>query len=226
MVERIIVGPLATNAYIYSQWKKECILIDPGGDPDIIISHMAMKNLKPVGIVCTHGHLDHIAAIPEILKHYRKTDKNIPVAIHSDDGSFLGDSGYYRHKKNFQFLDEELILYYETALVSLRDADILLTENDCVFGSNLHVIHTPGHTQGSISLYDDQSSILFSGDTLFFEGIGRTDLEGGNHKLLMDSIKNRLLILPDDVRVFPGHGPFSMIEREKNHNPFFLDKHA
>mgnify|MGYP001043410650 CR=1 FL=1 len=220
MVERIVTGPLSVNTYIYSEWKKECLIIDPGGDPDKIISHMTRKNLKPLGIICTHGHLDHIAAIPAILDHYLESDVRIPVAIHSKDKKFLGSRAREHHEANFSNLGPEAQALFQEMYQPLPAADVILEEGDNPFGSLLKVVHTPGHTNGSICLHHESYMTLISGDTLFFEGVGRTDLIGGSQNKLLKSITEKLYTLPPETTVFPGHGPFSTIEREMAHTPY------
>jgi hydroxyacylglutathione hydrolase len=220
MVERIIVGPLSTNCYLYSRWKKECLIIDPGGDPDKIIAHMTGKNLTPRGIILTHGHLDHIAALGKILDHYLDKDILIKIAAHPKDKQFFGPIARAVHQSGFVEMGSQANALFEELYHPIPDLDIFLDENESVFDCDLQVLYTPGHTEGGVSFYSEESGELFSGDTLFFEGVGRTDLPGGDQKLLIQSIKEKLLSLPDATRVFPGHGPITSIERERSHNPF------
>lgn len=220
MVERIIVGPLSTNCYIYSRWKKECIIIDPGGEPDKIIAHMVEKNLTPRGIILTHGHLDHVSAIGKILDHYLDRDVLIKIAAHGEERVFFGPESREVHQAGFLEMGSQAQALFEEMYHPVPDIDILLHEGEQIFDCDLQVLHTPGHTPGGISLFSEESGELFSGDTLFFEGIGRTDLPGGDQHVLLQSISDKLLSLPDSTRVFPGHGPITTIERERSHNPF------
>ena len=220
MVDRIVVGVFNTNSFLFSEWKKECIIIDPGSDASKIISNMSQKNLTPRGIVCTHGHIDHIAAIREIQTHFAEQDIIVPLAVHKKDLHYFGPEAGKVHTDSISGISIELLLNLNIEINSVPAVDIILSQGDTLFGSDLTVIHTPGHSPGGISLYSESQSFLFSGDTLFFEGIGRTDLPGGNAEILMKSIQKKLLNLPGDTRVFPGHGPFSTIEREREHNPF------
>ncbi|WP_319558797.1 MBL fold metallo-hydrolase [Marispirochaeta sp.] len=220
MVERIIVGSLSTNAYIYSEWKKECLLIDPGGDMEELLAHMTIKNLKPLGIICTHGHLDHVAGVYELQRHFRDKDVEIPVAIHTADAHYLGKNASESHRISFEQIGIDLKTILMDYDLFFPEPDIILNDGDTVLNSSLKVIHTPGHTPGSICLYSESQSILFSGDTLFFEGVGRTDLMEGDGEAILKSIRERLFVLPQETRVFPGHGPNTSIEREIKNNPF------
>jgi glyoxylase-like metal-dependent hydrolase (beta-lactamase superfamily II) len=220
MVDRIITGFLNTNTYLFSHWKKGCIVIDPAGNVDEIINHIEMKNFRPLAIICTHGHFDHIAGISQLKAHYESEGLKIPIYIHSADSGYLGKEGRERHLRDINTLGAEYHSLFHSFLENLPDYDFLLEENDRILDTDLTVLHTPGHTPGSISIYSESDFILFSGDTLFFEGIGRTDLPGGNMEQLLTSIREKLYVLPEDTRVFPGHGPYTSIEREKSHNPF------
>ncbi len=220
MVERIIVGPLSSNAYIYSEWKKECLLIDPGGDMEELLSHMAIKNLKPLGIICTHGHLDHVAGAYELQRHFRDRDLEVPVAIHSADAHYLGKNAAESHRISFEQIGLDLKSVLMDYDLLFPEPEVILEDGDSVLDSSLLVLHTPGHTPGSICLYSEAQGILFSGDTLFFEGIGRTDLMEGDGEALLKSIREKLLVLPHTTMVFPGHGPNTSIEREIKNNPF------
>jgi hydroxyacylglutathione hydrolase len=182
MIERIIVGIFRTNCYLFALNKKECIIIDPGGDAEKIISQIELLNMVPTGIVFTHGHFDHTMASGAIIDYFKNKGLQIKCAIHHEDREYLGKT----------------------------------------YNTKLTVIETPAHTKGSISLYSEQDAVLFTGDTLFFDGIGRSDLPGGDAKLLIASIKEKLLVLPPETSVFPGHGPLTTIERELKGNSFLI----
>ncbi len=220
MVERIVIEPFNVNAYVFSEWKKECILVDPGGEPEKIISHLIEKNLTPRGIVCTHGHIDHIGGIIHIKDFYLDRGSILKVAVHREDSPFFGPEAKEIHRKSLKGIPENLMEELNIPLHLIPEADILLEDGDFLFDSQLQVIHTPGHTPGSIALYCETQNFLFSGDTLFFGNIGRTDLPGGDGTALLHSIKEKLFILPDETRVMPGHGPLTTIEREKKNNPY------
>ena len=219
MVERIIVGPLHTNAYVFSFGKKDCIIIDPGADPEKILRELGVLNMIPRGIVLTHGHLDHTSAVAKIALHYASLGEPVPIAIHEADAEFLGPGSEERNRAQFISIDPDSDLFREL-FTPLPAADILLNEGDMVFGTDLRVIHTPGHTPGSICLYSESQAIIFTGDTLFFKGIGRSDLPGGDGRLLLKNVAEKLFTLPPETRIFPGHGPNTILEREKNHNPY------
>jgi glyoxylase-like metal-dependent hydrolase (beta-lactamase superfamily II) len=200
------VGTLQTNCYIvYDNKTKECYIIDPGAEGEKIISFIREKKLKPIGIINTHGHIDHIGANRKIKKEF-----NIPLMIHSKDGSFLTGK-------------QNLFFSFFLNSQSSPPADLFIEEGqklrigDCF----LEVIHTPGHTPGSISL--KSNGFVISGDTLFAGGVGRTDLPGGSWELLLKSIKTKLFSLPEDLIVLPGHGDLTTIKEEKEKNPFVRD---
>ena len=220
MIERIIVGVMYTNAYLFQTGQKSCLIIDPGGDAEKIISSLTLKNLTPQGILCTHGHLDHISAIGEIIQHYKDMEIDIPIAVHKKDKHYLGDTAEKSHRNSLEELGLGGDELFNSLFKPVPKPDLLLKEGDSVFDSELVTLHTPGHTPGSVSFYCESQNILFSGDTLFFEGIGRTDLEEGDGKQILASIRKKLFDLPDLTRVFPGHGPDTTLEREKRHNPF------
>lgn len=202
-VIRIPAGIYAANCYlVYDENTKEGIAIDPGGDVDDIVRKIEELGLDIKYIVLTHGHADHIAGVMG-LKEYT----NAQVAVHKDDAPMLKDG-----EKNFSS---------KMAMGKVEfEADILLEEKDIIEFGNLscEVIHTPGHTPGCISLKIEDS--LFTGDTLFAGSIGRTDFEGSSFDSIMDSIKRKLVVYPDDTKVYPGHGPSSTIKMEKRNNPF------
>jgi glyoxylase-like metal-dependent hydrolase (beta-lactamase superfamily II) len=223
MVERVVVGPWRTNSYIYSSAKKECIIIDPGGDEAEIASRVDVLNMVPVGIALTHGHVDHVAALGRLKASYEERGYSLPVAIHGSDRVYLGPGGMDIHRESLEFLDMDEMGFFGSEFPGLPKADVRLRAGDRVFNMDIVVLETPGHTPGSVCFYSEKEGILFSGDTMFFDGVGRTDLPGGNEKKLRESIEKTIMTLPPETRVFPGHGPFTTIEREKRGNAFFRE---
>jgi glyoxylase-like metal-dependent hydrolase (beta-lactamase superfamily II) len=201
--EILIVGPLETNCYlVYSQDSLECAVVDPGAEAERIFQLIAQKNLKPTLLLNTHGHVDHIGANKDVKEKY-----NIPLYIHSADGPML---------ENVQQSEMAIFL----GAMDSPSPDHFLNDGDKIkIGKSfLQVIHTPGHSPGSVSFLGD--GFLLSGDTLFFGGVGRTDLPGGSWKEMVNSIKNKILTMPDEMKVLPGHGPFTTVGQEKRANPF------
>jgi glyoxylase-like metal-dependent hydrolase (beta-lactamase superfamily II) len=221
MVERVVVGPWKTNCYIYSSTKKECIIIDPGGSEAEIASRVDVLNMVPVGIALTHGHVDHLAALGKLKDSYAARGYKLPIAINPSDRRFLGTGGRETHRENLEFLGLDEMSFFGVDADELPRADVRLKEGDRVFDMDLVVLETPGHTPGSVCLYAEKEGILFSGDTLFFDGVGRSDLPGGSEKKLRESIQKKIAVLPPETRVFPGHGPFTTVEREKRGNVYF-----
>jgi glyoxylase-like metal-dependent hydrolase (beta-lactamase superfamily II) len=204
LIERLVVGMLQSNCYLLGcEETKEGIIIDPGGDGPLILDRVKELGLTIKYIVNTHGHIDHIAANRPV-----KESTGAQIAIHEDDAEWLEtDQGAYARMLGVTSPGPA--------------ADVLLKEGDEIsFGKeSLRVIHTPGHSLGGISLVAD--GVVFCGDTLFADGVGRVDLPGGSWEILMDSIKNRLFTMPDDVTAYTGHGPPTTIGRERQFNPWF-----
>jgi glyoxylase-like metal-dependent hydrolase (beta-lactamase superfamily II) len=201
--ETLVVGSLETNCYlVYCPETLECAVIDPGGEPDEIIRLISGLGLKPVAILNTHAHVDHVGANKDI-----KDKFNIPLYIHSADLSILEKAQ-----------DSELALFLE-AKDSPTPDDFIKEGDEIKIGkSSLKVLHTPGHSPGSVSFLGD--GFLLSGDTLFFGGVGRTDFPGGSWQQLESSIKEKILVMPDETIVLPGHGPSTTVGEEKRSNPF------
>lgn len=211
---------MGTNCYIYSNGKKECVIIDPGGEEERIVAGVNMLKMVPAGILLTHGHFDHTAAVGRLREYYRKEKIEVQVAIHAADKKYLGRSARKANLDAFNFLGVAETEEFEAQFASLPEPDLILADGDKPFGSGLVVLETPGHTKGGVCLYSEKDGLLFSGDSLFFMGIGRTDLPGASEKTLLESIRTRLLTLPAETRVFPGHGLDTTIEREIKGNPF------
>lgn len=198
-----MVGPLETNCFlVYSENNSECVIVDPGAEPDKIIKGVREYKLKPVMIVNTHGHVDHVGANKAV-----KEEFDIPLYIHESDLKLL--------KSAMQSAFGLMIGAQKSP-----PPDGFLKEGDTIElgGSHLEVLHTPGHSPGSISLLGD--GFILSGDILFRGGVGRTDLPGGSWEKLKESIKNKIFSLPANTLVLPGHGPSTNVGFEKDSNPY------
>ena len=195
------VGPIETNCYILADGNK-AIIIDPGWDSDSILKVIESEKLNIEYIFLTHGHADHIGALKEV-----KFATNAKIAIHEKDARMLVSS------------EDNLSIFFGQS-IRQPSADILLKGNETFQLNNitLEIIHTPGHTPGGISI--KVNDIVFTGDALFAGSIGRTDFPGGSYNELIESIKEKLLPLGDDVTILPGHGEQSTIGNERKMNPF------
>ena len=201
--EKLVVGALDTNCYlVFCQETRECAIVDPAADAENIFNLIIEKDFKPVVILNTHGHVDHVGANKDMKEKF-----NIPLHIHAFDSSMMEKA----HLSGWSFM---------LRVKPSPPADILFEEGDSIrIGSSfLRVLHTPGHSPGSVSFIGD--NFLLSGDTLFCQGVGRTDLPGGNWEDLMNSIKQKIFILPEETVVLPGHGPMTSVGQEKRINPF------
>lgn len=198
-IKKMPVGMYAANCYILIEEEaKEGCIVDPGGDADFIMEEVKKSNIAIKFILLTHGHVDHVGAVSTI-----KNKLNIPVYISKEDKELM--------KKNQMVFGE---MWNETAEdKEVKDGDIL------ELGSlKIKCIATPGHTPGGMSFLVE--NVVFTGDTLFYGSIGRTDFPGGNHRQLISSINNKLMVLKDDILVLPGHERDSIIKFEREHNPF------
>ena len=211
---------MRTNCYVYGDGRRDCLLIDPGAEPEAIVSRLEMLNMIPRGIVLTHGHYDHTSSTNNLVAHYKERQIDLTVAVHESDAAYLGRDSETTNRQNFEVLGAEALAFFEMSFTPLPAPDVLLKEADTVFDTELTVMETPGHTPGSICLYSGSDALLFCGDTLFFEGVGRTDLPGGDEAQLAESIRTRIVPLPPETAILPGHGPLSTIEREIKGNPF------
>ncbi|MHC4122491.1 MAG: MBL fold metallo-hydrolase [Planctomycetota bacterium] len=206
-IDVLVLGNYETNCYILrqSQPAKDCLIIDTGLQPEQLIDFLKENNLNPVAIVLTHGHIDHTAGLESLRKNYSQ----IKVYIHRADADMLTNP-----HQNLSAL--------AGGFFSPEPADTLIDEPDIIeeAGIKLKVLHTPGHTPGGISLYSKDENIVFTGDALFADSVGRTDFPNGSMELLIKGIKEKLFTLPNDTIAYPGHGPTTTIKREKAYNQY------
>ena len=201
-IHTIVVGALQTNCYIL-QSNHGAIIIDPGDEPERIVRFLNDIKVEPSQIIATHTHFDHVLGVDSI-----RAKLNVPFLIHRDDLSMLESMQNRVHQfMGFDVPPPPKVDRY------LKDGDLLNVGDETI-----RVLHTPGHSPGSISLSGD--GYVFTGDALFNQSIGRTDLPGGDLKTLIHSIRERLFKLDDATTVYPGHGPETTIGDEKLANPF------
>ena len=205
-IDHLILGAFQTNCYVLreSQRSQDCLIIDTGLQAGRLIEFLKHHKLNPVAVVLTHGHPDHVAGVAAL----RESFPDMKVYIHKLDADMLTET-----PSNFGLL--------AGGMSGNQPADLFL-ENQSIIeqaGIKLEVLHTPGHTPGGICLYSEDEGIVFTDDALFADSVGRTDL-GGNMAQLIKSIREKLLTLPGDTAVYPGHGPVTTIEHEKAHNQF------
>ncbi|WP_064091511.1 MBL fold metallo-hydrolase [Rossellomorea aquimaris] len=200
------LGPLQTNCYILWSNQKNCLIFDPGGEGEKLIQWLEEQQLTPLAIILTHAHFDHIGAVDVLRERY-----SIPAYIHEKEAQWLLDPSLNGSQ-----------LFMMGELIRLKPADyILTTEKELVLNEfSLQLFETPGHSPGSISYYVQKVGIVLAGDTLFMGSIGRSDLPGGDHKELLKSIHDKLLTLPEETLVLPGHGPQTSVRDEMDSNPF------
>ncbi|MDO4799229.1 MAG: MBL fold metallo-hydrolase [Bacillota bacterium] len=192
-IEKLVVGSYAENCYIVydeNSPDRDAFIIDPGFDGRRINEKINTLGVKIHYILLTHGHFDHIGAVEEVRLH-----TGAPVWVHPGDIELIG--GAFQH-----------------------DAELSDGKEFTVGSMKIRTLYTPGHTQGGCCFYLKDQNTLFSGDTLFYTSVGRTDLGGGNHRQLIQSIQNQLMVLPDQTEVYPGHSVKTVIGHERAHNMF------
>ncbi len=209
ILKTIVVGPLQCNCIILGcEDTREAVIVDPGDEAERILKYITQHKLRIQRIIHTHAHVDHLGGTYAIQKATHSE-----ILFHQDDLPL------------FEHLESQALMF-ELEIEPPSKVDKFIGEGDAISCGmyTLRVIHTPGHSPGSVCFYlfseDEKRHILFSGDTLFFGGIGRTDLWGGSFEQLMASVKDKLFILPDETIVYPGHGQITTIGEEKQYNPF------
>lgn len=204
-IERFVIGIISTNCYLVkNEESKECFLVDPASCPAELPGHIKTKGLELKGILLTHGHFDHIMGIDGFLKEFP-----VPVYAHEAEKELLEDASLNAsstYGPGYTFSDA----------IYLKDGQKMT-----LAGMEIEVLHTPGHTAGGCCYYIPSEGVLFSGDTLFHASIGRTDFPTGSSSQLIRSIQDKLLCLPGETKVYPGHMDETSIAFEQTHNPFF-----
>ena len=204
-VDYMVVGPVSTNCYfLVNEELREAVIVDPGENAKQIQGYLAENELKPVAILLTHGHFDHMMAATALRDAY-----GIKVYATAKEKELL-NSSTLNLSKGFLRTDYTM------------DADIYCKEGDEFYlaGCSIKVLETPGHTKGGCCYYIASENIVFTGDTLFALSIGRTDFEGGSYPEICKSIKEKLFVLPDETICYPGHGEGTRIGYEKGRNPY------
>lgn len=203
-METFVLGDVSTNCYlIYNQKSREAVVVDPADNGAFVLNKCRELQVKPVAILLTHGHFDHILAVEDICRAF-----SCQVYAGREEDRLLQDSS----------MNLSTMMGMERTIVC---ADVLVKEKDelSLAGFKWNVLETPGHTAGSVCYYIPSEQVLFSGDTLFAGSLGRTDLPTGDQKAIVSSIREKLLPLPEETKVFPGHGEGTTIGRERRYNP-------
>ncbi len=206
IIEYKSLPPFYKNGYVINfEENNNAVLIDPGEEVDELLKYINQNKLNILYILLTHAHIDHLFGLTKA-----KTVTNAKICLHPDD------------IKLYKSVQEQAD-WFGVKIESLPKIDIFLMDNQILSIGNYQIktIHTPGHTPGGICFLIN--NFLFAGDTIFESSIGRTDLPGGDYNILINSIKNKLLILDDNTIIYPGHGPSTTIGYEKKHNPFLCD---
>ncbi len=204
VLQHCVLGNVSTNCYfLMNKETKELIIVDPADHPERIFAKVDSMGGKPVGILLTHGHFDHICAVPAVKERYQ-----IPIYACSSENQMLQEP------------EINMSAFYGNP-VSVK-ADVLLKDSEKFVLCDLEIqmLKTPGHTKGSCCYYLRDENLLFSGDTLFCGSVGRTDFPGGSGREMAESLQRLLENLPEATDVLPGHGEFTTIGYEKRYNPF------
>ena len=210
-IERFVFNPIQENTYVLWDATGECVVVDAGNfsarEDRILSDFIAQKGLRPVAAINTHGHFDHTLGV-----RYVKETYGVPFMLSGKDAFLLSNAA-----------TSASIFGVPAGEMPAADVDID-AQQEVRFGDTvLRIIAVPGHTPGHVALYEPQSKSLFTGDTLFRESIGRTDLPGGDYSWIMRSILENILPLGDEVKIYPGHGESSDLGHESMYNPFVVE---
>jgi glyoxylase-like metal-dependent hydrolase (beta-lactamase superfamily II) len=199
----LALGPLGTNCYIVADAEGNAAVIDPGGDAPVVLRELAARHWRAAWVLLTHGHFDHIGAVEAVMA---ATGAKL-AAPQAELGLLRVGGG---------------ATAFGLPAIRVPEPDLLLEPGSLVRvgGLTFEVLFVPGHTLGHVAFYSPAHQAVFSGDVLFADGIGRTDLPGGDYVTLMHSIRDVLFSLPGQTAVYPGHGPATTIDRERRLNPF------
>lgn len=201
-----VLGSLATNCYtIANSETREAIIVDPAARGDFLVNMYKNQNLKPIAVFLTHGHVDHVGAVPELREAY----PDIKVYAGKEEKDVLK-----RPELN-------LSMMFGASISMEADQYVSDGEELDILGTKVKCLSVPGHTKGGMCYYFEGEQMVFSGDTLFYSSIGRSDFPTGNEHELLDNIEKKLFTLPDEVTVYPGHNDRTSIKREKASNPYF-----
>lgn len=207
-IKNFVFNAFQVNTYIISDETNECVIVDAAcyaeTEKEALHKYITDQKLKPVKLVNTHGHVDHVLGMKYMVEKFK-----IPVEVHKDDVQLITNAQKYGIVFGFDVEEPPAITEY------------INEGTDVKFGnSSLKTFHVPGHSPGSIAFYNSEQKFVITGDALFKGSIGRTDLPGGDYDQLMQSIYKKLMTLPPETEVFPGHGPSTTIHEEALNNPF------
>lgn len=208
MIKTFYFNDLRTCCYLLWDSTLECVIVDAGcysdSEHDRLVKFIEDNSLKPVKLLNTHGHFDHVMGNAFVLSHW-----NIPSYLNHGDLPQIARSKSYGGYFGYEFSDPG------DNFIDLKDGDVITYGN-----SSLKVFYTPGHSRGGVIFYNQAEGFVLCGDSLFAGSIGRTDLPGGDYDDLMESLRTKIMVLPGETKVYPGHGPETTIAAEAANNPF------